>query len=335
VNGVAAGGWPLRGYNASMSARPELASEAVTSCRPPGADAPPCFQAPGDLPTAPARQPRDTTTLTRGPATVLRQLGLYPRKRLSQSFLVDRRIAEAIGAAAALAPADTVLEIGPGLGLLTAALVRRAGRVIAVELDAQLAAALPGLLGHPPNLTVVHGDALALDPAALVPADYKVVANLPYHITSPLLRHLLATAHRPRRLVVMVQREVAERITAPPGQWSYLTVLVQLYAAPRLVRVVPPGAFYPRPKVESAVLALEVYPAPRVAATAPEVFLQVVQAGFKQPRKQLRNSLAEGLGCSPAEAAALLRRAQLDPARRPQTLTLPEWDRLYQVVHDA
>lgn len=321
-----------------MSVRPGLARAAAAHSPAVGADEPPRRSTPADRPAAaPARRqyPGPPAAPPRGPAALLRQLGLHPRKRLSQSFLVDRRIAEAIVAAAALTPADTVLEIGPGLGLLTAALVRRAGRVVAVELDAQLAAALPGLLGHPPNLTVVQGDALTLELAALVPAEYHVVANLPYHITSPLLRHLLATPPRPRRLVVMVQREVAERITAPPGQWSYLTVLVQLYAAPRLARVVPPGAFYPRPKVESAVLVLEVYPAPRVAAATPEAFLQVVQAGFKQPRKQLRNSLAEGLGRTSAEAEALLRRAGLDPARRPQTLTLPEWERLYQVVHDS
>jgi 16S rRNA (adenine1518-N6/adenine1519-N6)-dimethyltransferase len=317
-------------YNGTMSAWSEVDREVATG---PAVVAAATPARPLAAPTAPS-YPQGSGN-PRGPAALLRQLGLHPRKRLSQSFLVDRRVAATIAAAAGLTHDDTVLEIGPGLGLLTAELVRRAGRVVAVELDEQLAAALPALLGHPPNLTVIQGDALAIDPATLVPAGYKVVANLPYHITSPLLRHLLETPHRPRRLVVMVQREVAERIVAAPGQLSYLAVLVQLYAEPRLVRVVPPGAFYPRPRVESAVLVLEVYPAPRVAREAPAAFLRVVQAGFKQPRKQLRNSLAEGLGCPPAEADALLRRAGLDPARRPQTLTLPEWEQLYQVVQSS
>jgi len=261
----------------------------------------------------------------------LRRLGLRPRKGLSQSFLVDRRVSAAIARAADLGPGDAVLEIGPGLGVLTRELVRRAGRVVAVELDAQLASVLPALLGYPPNLEVVQGNALEIDAAALFPAEYSVVANLPYHITSPLLLHLLTPPRRPRRIVVMVQKEVAERIAAPLGQLSYLAVAIQLYAEPRIVRTVPAAAFYPRPKVDSAVLRLDVRPRPAAAADA-EALLRLVQAGFKQPRKQLRNSLAEGLGWAPSAAEALLRRAAIEPARRPQTLALDEWERLYEVM---
>jgi 16S rRNA (adenine1518-N6/adenine1519-N6)-dimethyltransferase len=231
--------------------------------------------------------------------------------------------------AAALDAADDVLEIGPGLGVLTAELVRHARRVVAVELDRQLAAALPALLGGPANLEVVQADALTVDPGALFAGDYKLVANLPYHITSPLLLRALEAPRRPRLIVVMVQREVAERIAAPPGDLSYLAVAVQLYATPRIVRTVPAAAFYPRPRVESAVLRLDVHPAPAVVPDAPAAFLGLVQAGFKQPRKQLRNSLAEGLGCRPAEAEAVLRAARVDPTRRPQALTLDDWARLY------
>jgi 16S rRNA (adenine1518-N6/adenine1519-N6)-dimethyltransferase len=269
---------------------------------------------------------------TASPAVVLRRLGLRPRKGLSQSFLVDRRVSATIARAADLGPSDAVLEIGPGLGILTRELLERAGRVVAVELDAPLARALPGLLGQPAHLEVVQADALRLDAATLFPGPFSVAANLPYHITSPLLLRLLGAPRRPRRLVVMVQREVAERIAAPVGQLSYLAVAVQLYAEARIVRTVPAAAFYPRPKVDSAVLRLDVRPAPAVAPDAPEALLRLVLAGFKQPRKQLRNSLADGLGRAPAAAEALLRRAGIDFTRRPQTLTLAEWGTLYAAM---
>ena len=287
-----------------------------------------------DLPapqqSAPEAVPAPAPPGPERPAVLLRRLGLRPRKDLSQSFLVDRRVSATIARAGELEATDEVLEVGPGLGVLTAELVRHAGRVVAVELDRQLSAALPGLLGAPANLEVVQADALAVDLGALFDGAYKLVANLPYRITSPLLMHVLQAARRPELIVVMVQREVAERIPAPPGDLSYLAVAVQRYAVPRLVRTVPASAFYPRPRVESAVLRLDVRPAPTVVPEAPAAFLRFVQAGFKQPRKQLRNSLAEGLGRPPAEADALLARAGLDPTRRPQMLALDEWARLYE-----
>jgi 16S rRNA (adenine1518-N6/adenine1519-N6)-dimethyltransferase len=288
--------------------------------------------------TAPSDVSPDRPGLGPGPASpaaLLRRLGLRPRKGLSQSFLVDRRVCATLARAAALDAEDGVLEVGPGLGVLTAELVRRAGRVVAVELDRRLAAALPGLLGQPANLDVVQADALTVDPGALFAGNYKVVANLPYHVTSPLLMHVLEAARRPNLIVVMIQREVAERIAAPAGDWSYLAVAVRLYAEPRIVRTVPASAFYPRPRVESAVLRLDVRPAPAVVPEAPGAFLRLVQAGFKQPRKQLRNSLAEGLGRPPAEAEALLRAAEIDWTRRPQTLSLDEWARLYAGLNDG
>jgi 16S rRNA (adenine1518-N6/adenine1519-N6)-dimethyltransferase len=317
--------------------------------RPPGAGArglaTPHSPSLGPSPAPPAPRPKELPATPPGapeaaggprppgparPAALLRRLGLRPRKGLSQSFLVDRRVCATIARAAEVGGADEVLEVGPGLGVLTAELVRQAGRVVAVELDRQLAAALPGLLGGPANLEVVRADALTLDFGALFGGRYKLVANLPYHITSPLLMHVLQPARRPDLVVVMVQREVAERIAAPPGELSYLAVAVQLYSVPRIVRTVPAAAFYPRPRVESAVLRLDVRPAPAVVPGAPAAFLRLVQAGFKQPRKQLRNSLAEGLGRPPAEAETLLRHAGLDSTRRPQTLTLAEWAALYE-----
>jgi 16S rRNA (adenine1518-N6/adenine1519-N6)-dimethyltransferase len=240
--------------------------------------------------------------------------------------------------AAELDGADEVLEVGPGLGVLTAELVRRARRVVAVELDRQLAAALPALLGGPANLEVVQADALAVEPAALFAGNYKLVANLPYHITSPALRHLLGTGPPfPARLVVMLQSEVADRLTAKPGQLSALGVTIQAQAAVRLVRRVPAAAFYPRPNVESTVLLLEPLPDAERPVGRDKLgeFVRLVQAGFKQPRKQLGNSLAEGLQLDKASALDLLGRAGIDPSRRPQELTIREWVALFRAATSA
>jgi len=216
------------------------------------------------------------------------------------------------------AASDEVLEVGPGLGILTERLVRAAKRVVAIELDPNLAAAL-----HADNLEVVVADVLHTDIRALFEGDFVVVANLPYHITSPALRHLLEA--QPKRLVVMTQLEVAERITAVPGKMSALAVTIQAQATARLVRRVPSSAYYPRPKVDSAVLALE----PHALVADVPAFTTFVQAGFKQPRKQLANSLADGLQVDKASAIALLEQAGIEPGRRPQELALDDWLRLF------
>jgi 16S rRNA (adenine1518-N6/adenine1519-N6)-dimethyltransferase len=273
------------------------------------------------------------------PRAVLRAYGLRPRKGLGQHFLVDRAALARIVGAAALSASDTVLEVGPGPGLLTAALAERAGRVVAVELDSDLATVLRGLFALRPNVEIVAADILRVDPATLVGvagsvtgrvAGYQVVANLPYHITSAVLRHLLEARARPERLVVMVQKEVAERILAQPGQLSVLAVSVQLYAAPSLVTLVPASAFYPAPKVDSAVLRLDVHPEPPADVTDLDAFFEVVRAGFGQKRKQLKNSLAAGLGLDAPTTAALLSAAHVDGTRRAETLALPEWAALAQ-----
>ena len=264
------------------------------------------------------------------PAALLRRLGLRPRKRFSQSFLVDPRLPEQIVRAADVAATDEILEIGPGLGVLTRALAARAARVVAVELDRDLARALPRLV--PENVLVVPGDALRLDPGEHFAAGYKLVANLPYQITSPVLFRYLDIRPRPGLLVVMVQQEVAERISARPGRLSYLGVAVQSVAAARILRRVPPGAFFPRPKVDSAILRLDPLPTPLVPDERRPGFLKLVQAGFAQPRKQLANSLAQGLGAPKGEALALLARAGIPPDRRPQELDLHEWRQLFNTV---
>lgn len=252
----------------------------------------------------------------------MRALGLRPRKRLSQSFLEDQKVAAAIVRAAKLTPDSEVLEVGPGLGILTRLLAKRARRVVAVELDAALAEALRTAT---PAVEVVNEDILKLDPTHYFARPYTVVANLPYHITSPALRHLLAG--RPERLVVMVQAEVGERIAARPGDMSSLAVITQVQAQVRIVRGVKADAFYPRPRVDSAVLVLE--PCARVAPSEVDAFTTLVQAGFKQPRKTLANSLADGLQIPKTDAMSRLESVGIDPQQRPQQLALEDWLRLF------
>lgn len=264
---------------------------------------------------------------------LVRRYQIDPKRSLGQNFLMDAAHLDRIVAAAELTRADAVLEIGPGLGTLTERLAAQAGSVVAVELDDRLIELLAGRFVHMPSVRIVHGDILALEPAALLSdataadqkAAYKVVANLPYYITSPVLRHLLEGKSPPALAVVMVQREVAERICARPGEMSLLAVSVQFYAAPRLVQQVPAGAFYPRPKVDSAVLRLDVYPQPVVTDVPPARFFQIVRAGFGQKRKQLANSLSAGLALPKAQVAAALHAAGIDPSRRAETLALAEW----------
>jgi 16S rRNA (adenine1518-N6/adenine1519-N6)-dimethyltransferase len=273
------------------------------------------------------------------PAALLRQLGLKPRKGLSQSFLTDAGVTRQIASAADLTTDDDVLEVGPGLGILTQALARRARRVVAFELDRELAGVLPRLV--PENVQIVQGDALKLDPADFLSSPYKLVANLPYQITSPFLFRYLSIEPAPSVLVLMVQREVAERITAKVGELSYLAVAVQSAARPRIVRLVSPGAFHPRPRVESAVVKLEPLADPLVPSDQRREFLELVRAGFGQPRKQLLNSLEQGLGLAPVQESStawsradvrdLLGRAGISSERRPQELQLDEWRTLFAV----
>ncbi|HID86753.1 MAG TPA: 16S rRNA (adenine(1518)-N(6)/adenine(1519)-N(6))-dimethyltransferase RsmA [Anaerolineae bacterium] len=262
---------------------------------------------------------------------LLREYDIRPSKGLGQHFMVDRRALERIVEAAELEPEDTVLEIGPGLGTLTQALAERAGRVVAVELDERMVEILSRTLGDRPSVEIVRGDILELDPAELVGGvRYKVVANLPYYITSAVLRHLLEARVKPQLVVVTVQKEVAERLVARPGQMSLLSVSVQFYGRPRLVARIPAGAFYPAPKVTSAVVRIDLHERPPVEVEDVDRFFGIVRAGFAQRRKQLRNALAQGLGMRPEAVAEALNRCGIDPTRRAQTLSVEEWGRIYR-----
>jgi 16S rRNA (adenine1518-N6/adenine1519-N6)-dimethyltransferase len=264
--------------------------------------------------------------------------GLHPQKKWGQNFLADPRILESIADAAQVESEDVILEIGPGLGHLTRVLARRAGRVVAVEIDRELAAKLTADFADTSDVQIVHGDILQFEPIKLLKAGddparsvpFKIVANLPYYITSAVLRHILQAAYKPRIVVVMVQREVARRIVAQPPQMSLLAVSVQFFARAQIVRTIAAGAFYPRPKVDSAVVRLDVFEHPLLADQGAERFFEIVRAGFGERRKQLRNSLARGLVLDPDAVAAALSRAHIDPTRRAETLTLAEWRALHR-----
>lgn len=260
---------------------------------------------------------------------ILRQYGLRPDKRLGQNFLIDQSALHNIVAAAQVGPQDTILEVGPGLGSLTRLLAMHCQRVVAVELDQALIPPLQQVLAPFSNVQTVQGDILALDLARLMGnASYHVVANIPYYISSLLIRHFLETNLPPARLVLTVQQEVAQRICAEPGDLSLLALSVQVYGQPFIVAHIPAGAFYPAPQVDSAVVRVDRYPTPRIPAKLLTTFFALAKAGFSQKRKTLRNALAGGLRCEPAKAAELLLAAGIDPQRRAETVSLDEWSQL-------
>ncbi|MDT8898092.1 16S rRNA (adenine(1518)-N(6)/adenine(1519)-N(6))-dimethyltransferase RsmA [Thermanaerothrix sp. 4228-RoL] len=266
---------------------------------------------------------------------LLRQHGLQPKKSLGQNFLYDPNVLQRIVAAAEIPPHATVLEVGAGLGTLTRYLAHAARRVVAVELDGRLIPLLHEVLAGASNVILLQGDILTLDLAPwLANADpLLVVANIPYYITSALIRRLLEGTVRPQRLVLTVQREVAERICAKPGDLSLLALSVQVYGQPRPVGRIPAGAFYPPPKVDSTILRVDLYPQPRLPAEELPTFFSLAQAAFAQRRKTLRNALAAGLGWPPARVEILLQQAEIDPRRRAETLNLEEWERVLQAYH--
>jgi len=238
----------------------------------------------------------------------------------------------AVVTAGELSERDTVVEVGPGSGILTRELAARVGRLVAVELDRELAGHLEKEFAAAVNVTVINDDIMQLDPAALpgVAGGYKVVANLPYYITSAVLRRFLEASTKPELMVVMVQREVAEAITASPGRMSVLSVAVQFYGQPEIIDYAPAACFYPPPEVDSAILRIRVLPCPAVAVSDEASFFGLVRAGFNAARKQLVNSLGQGLGLEKAAVQALLEGSGIEPRRRAETLSLVEWGRLWQ-----
>lgn len=259
--------------------------------------------------------------------TALKLAGIRPNKSLGQHFLVDGASLEAIMAAAEPGPADTVLEIGPGLGVMTRPLARTAARVVAVETDPVLAELLRR--DAPDSLEVVEQDILRYDVRTLPPG-YKVIANIPYYLTSKIFRLLIESPNPPSLMSVLIQKEVAERIAASPGQMSVLALSVQYYGQPEIVQIVERHKFWPAPAVDSAILRVRLT-GPAFPAD-PQRLFRLIKAGFGEKRKQLRNSLAGGLNCSTDRVEETLIAAKLPFTARAQELGLPDWDRLYRAA---
>lgn len=255
--------------------------------------------------------------------------GIRPSKKLSQNFLIDPVALLRVVAAADLGTQDTVLEVGAGLGALTVELAAIARRVISVEIDNRLIPALEQVTAGMENVELLNADILEVDLGKLVGSQpYLVVANIPYHITSFLIRRLLEAPQPPQRLVLTVQTEVAQRVIAAPGEMNLLALGVQVYGTPRIVARIASGSFYPAPTIESAVLRVDVHPTPIVPLEHLDSIFRLARAGFGQKRKQLHNALAAGLSLPKDEVLALLAGAGIAPARRAQTLELGEWSAL-------
>jgi 16S rRNA (adenine1518-N6/adenine1519-N6)-dimethyltransferase len=268
---------------------------------------------------------------------VLRRLlarhGLRPKKAFGQHLLVDRGALETILAAADIQLEENALEVGAGTGVLTVELAREARRVVAVELDRNILPVLRETTARFANVEIIPRDLLDVQPTAVFGDEpYKLVANLPYYITALTLRHFLEATNPPRRMVVLVQKEVAERITAAPGDLSLLGLSVQFYGTPRLVAVVPAAAFFPAPQVDSAIVQVDLFPTPPLTGAARVRFFGIAHAGFAEKRKQLHNSLARNLRATQETVVGWLEASGIAPTRRAETLSLDDWLRLTQVV---
>ncbi len=264
---------------------------------------------------------------------ILKKHNIWTNKKLGQNFLVNTEVLNKIIAAADLKPDDYVVEVGPGLGILTAELSQKASHVLAVELDSRLIPILNDKFKNTPAVEIMHADALKL---SLPEHRYKVIANIPYYITSPLLNHFLQptpqptpqakTQKRPDLLVLLVQKEVAEKICVGAGDHTILSLQVQIFGKPVMVSTVDKSSFFPQPKVDSAILKVVTYPSPLIQNT--DLFFKIVKTAFSKRRKTLQNSLKNCLGHGKEEIDAILQKAGIDPKRRPQDLDINEWNKL-------
>lgn len=262
--------------------------------------------------------------------------GIRPNKAFGQNFLIDRSVLKKILDAAAIEPSDEILEVGAGTGVLTRELAQHAGRVVAVEIERDMLKLLEETTGSYNNVELVARNLLQLDPVAVfAQRPYKLVANLPYYITAPTFRHFLESGNPPYLFVVMVQLEVAQRIVAAPGDLSLLAVSIQFYGQPRIVARVPANAFYPAPKVDSAILQVDIRPQMLLTQQERDSFFRVVQAGFSERRKQLHNSLTHGLHYKNGLIRSWLVDADIDASRRAETVSVEEWLRLWKVIESA
>jgi len=266
----------------------------------------------------------------------LKESGTGAKKYLGQNFLIDESFLPLIISAAQLTGGDTVIEIGPGLGVLTQELVKHAGKVLSVEIDSKLIPGLKRKFSGTDNLKIVNEDILKVNINDVLPADskYKVVANLPYNITSPVLNYFIDAPLKPVSMVIMIQKEVADTLAAAPGNMTFLSVKIRIYAKPEIVAYVPAKSFYPVPKVDSAIIKLEFHDKPLVQIKDMQMFFKFVRNGFHSPRKTVHNSLALGLNISSEEAEEILERAGISGQKRPGNLIISEWNKLYYTAQD-
>ncbi|MFC2052799.1 16S rRNA (adenine(1518)-N(6)/adenine(1519)-N(6))-dimethyltransferase RsmA [Chloroflexota bacterium] len=266
--------------------------------------------------------------------TILQRYNLRPDKRLGQNFLIDQSALEGVIEAADVQKSDVVLEIGAGVGSLTRLLAIHARNVLAVELDSKLIPPLEEVISGFQNVEIIQGDILRLNLNQLMNiSGFLVVANIPYYITSTLIRNLLETIRPPKRLVLTLQCEVAERICASPGKMSVLALSVQVYGKPDIMSYIPSAAFYPQPNVDSAILRIDRYLEPQIPIGLIPTFFRLVKAGFSQKRKTLRNSMAGGMRWKPAQSEAILYQSGINSIRRAETLSLEEWGELADIVN--
>lgn len=263
---------------------------------------------------------------------ILKDYGLWADKRLGQNFLQDADALMKICESAEILDSDSVLEIGPGLGSLTRYLAASTANLTVVELDLDLLPALKATLKPYPNVKIIHGDILKLKISDFIKTpNYIVAANIPYNITSAIIRHLLESENKPKRIVLTIQKEVAERICERPGDLSLLALSVQVYGKPSLQAVIPAQSFHPIPKVDSAILRIDIYDEPLIPKELLNSFFKLTKAGFSQKRKTLRNSLSSGLHISTVDSESLLNQAGIESKRRAETLSIDEWKSLCQI----
>ncbi len=263
------------------------------------------------------------------PIPLLKEYRLTPKKDLGQNFLVDGNILTRMVALAEITEDSTVLEIGAGLGSLTFFLAQAAKQVTAVEVDKDLLPIAKQILTGFSNVTLIAEDILAIDLRTLhLPDGYTVVANIPYYITSAIIRKLLTASEKPTRMVLTMQEEVAERICAQPGKLSLLALSVQVFGTPEMLMKIPAGAFYPAPTVDSVTLRINLFPEPAIPQEKLDIFFRLIKAGFSQKRKMLRNTLSSGLHLPHDQVETLLEQTGIDPQRRAQTLSIDEWGKV-------
>lgn len=263
---------------------------------------------------------------------IMRAYKIFAQKKLGQHFLVNQKILDEIVKTAQLKPNDTILEIGPGLGTLTRPLANVVKRVVTIEKDPEIIKVFKSINTDITGVTILEKNALSLEKDFFKDYDissYKLVANLPYYLTSPIIRFFLQTKPKPKIMVLMVQKEVAERIVALPPHTSLLSIAIQFYGEPTIVKEVPKDAFWPQPKVDSAIIKILPHAKKIYKVSNEQNFFRIVKAGFGEKRKQLHNSLSGGLNLSSEFVKKILIKSHINNSRRAQTLTIPEWIELY------